>query len=236
MRQLISEDMRTLRRPYEKCLAFGAASLTDAELLAVILRSGRRGHNAVELAEDILCLPPDGSGLTGLGTLSLQELTQIPGVGQTKALEIICLAEIARRMASYRARKVLQVDEAATVADYYMEQLRHEQQEKVICMMIDTKGRLIGDEVITRGTVNASLLSTRDLFLTAIRCRAVGIILVHNHPSGDPTPSEADCLITDKVFKAGNLLDIPLQDHIIIGDYCYVSFLESGLLGPEGRT
>ena len=230
MRNLITEEHASLTRPYEKCAAFGAQSLTDAELLAVIIRTGRRGQSAVKLAEAVLHLPPDGTGLTGLPKLTAAELMQIPGIGRIKAMELMCVSELSRRMAAYRARKTLVPDSPETIAGYYMEQLRHESQENVICMMIDARGQVIGDEVITRGTVNASRLSTRDLFMTAMRYRAVMIVLIHNHPSGDPSPSEADRLITEKAAKAGELLDIRLCDHIIIGDGRYVSFLEAGLL------
>lgn len=230
MRNLIAEEYSSLTRPYEKCEAFGPSSLTDAELLAVIIRTGRKGQSAVSLAEAVLALPPGGSGLTGLLRMSAQELRQIPGIGRIKALELLCVGELSKRMSAYRAHRALSLDRPSSIADYYMEQLRHDTQENVICMMADARGHVIGDEVITRGTVNASLLSTRDLFMTAMKYHAVTIVLIHNHPSGDPTPSEADHIITRKAVCAGQLLDIKVCDHIIIGDCCYVSFLEAGFL------
>lgn len=216
-------------RPYEKCLRFGAASLTDAELLAVIIRTGVKGKDAVDLAKQVLGLCR-GKSLGSLPNLSIPELTEVPGIGEIKAIELSCVGEISRRIASDRTRSSIKVTDPSSIAEYYMEQLRHEDQESILCMMLDVRNHVIGEERITRGTFSASPLSVRDLFLAAFRFRAVGIVLVHNHPSGDPSPSEDDVLITEKVFRAGLLLDIHLLDHIIIGDRAYVSFLESGLL------
>ena len=219
-------------RPYERCLAHGASALTDAELIAVILRTGTRGLTAEGLAGRVLDLCPAGCGLPGLSTLTLQQLLGINGIGEGKAVQLMCLAELASRAARQHARSTLTVRDSGTVAGYYMEHLRHDEQENVICMMLDSRCHFIGDELITRGTCSEAPLSTRDLFLAAIRWRAVNIVLVHNHPSGDPTPSRADILITEKVREAGELLDISLVDHIIIGDRRYVSLADDGYWSP----
>ena len=223
-------------RPYERCLARGAAALTDAELVAVILRTGTAGTPAEHLAEKVLELCPKGSGLPGLNMLTLQQLLSITGIGEVKAVQLMCLAELTSRVARQHARSTLTVRDSETVAGYYMEHLRHDEQENVICMMLDSRCHFIGDELITRGTCSEAPLSTRDLFLAAIRWRAVNIVLVHNHPSGDPTPSRADILITEKVREAGELLDISLVDHIIIWDRRYVSLADDGYWRPETRV
>ena len=216
--------------PYEKCLSKGPESLTDAELLAVIIRTGTHGVSSVELADQILNLSKKDTGLTGICHLTRQELMKLPGIGEVKAIQVLCIGELSKRIATRQAKEKIAFHEPQTIAGYYMEQLRHKEQECMICMMLDTKNQLIGEELISKGTVNASLVSPRDLFLMAFQYHAVHLILVHNHPSGDPTPSQADIALTERIYQAGALLDIKLLDHIIIGDCTYRSFRELGLL------
>lgn len=214
-------------RPYEKCLDLGPEHLTDSELLAVILRTGRRGSSSLELSYEILHLAQTReAGISGLYHLSVQELMRIPGVGKVKAIQLKCIGELSRRMARQKARERLSFNDPATIAAYHMEGLRHLEQEVLLCMMLDTKNHLLGEKQISLGTVNASLISPRELFLEALRFQAVNIILVHNHPSGDPTPSREDVLITQRVHQGGELIGIHLLDHIIIGEHAYMSFRE----------
>lgn len=217
-------------RPYEKCIAKGPSALTDAQLLSVIIRTGTQGVTSEDLAKQILHLSSKESGLASICHLSLQDLMKLPGIGQVKAVQILCIGELSKRIATAQAKKKISFQEPATIAQYYMEQLRHEEQECMICVMLDTKNQLIGDTVISKGTVNASLVSPRDLFLSAMKYHAVHIILVHNHPSGDPTPSQADILLTERLKQVGDLMDIEVLDHIIIGDRVYTSFRELELL------
>lgn len=225
IRELLPEN-----RPYEKCLASGTESLTDTELLAVIIRTGTKGMSAVALADRILNLSCSNEGLLGICHLSRQELMELPGIGLVKAIQIKCIGELSKRIATKRARKALAFTQPLSIADYYMEQLRHEEQEQMICMMLDTKNHFIGDEIISRGTVNASLISPREIFLLALRYHAVHLILIHNHPSGDATPSEDDRILTRRICEAGDLLGISVLDHIIIGDHQYMSFREEKYL------
>lgn len=225
------KDIPAQDRPYEKCLEHGAEHLTDAELLAIILRTGSQGSNSLELSYKILELAHTRKpGLAGLYHLSIQELMDIRGVGKVKAIQLKCLGELSRRTARQSARKRLSFQMPSTIADYYMEELRHEEQEVLLCMMLDTKNHLLGEKRMFLGTVNASLVSPRELFLEALRFQAVNIILVHNHPSGDPTPSREDLQITQRVRQGGELLGIHLLDHIIIGEHAYVSFQEKECL------
>lgn len=230
MKTVNMKELPLSERPYEKCLKSGTESLTDAELLAVILRTGTSGQTSVQLAQNILKLCGTNGGLTGIHHISLAELQKINGVGQVKAIQIKAVGELAKRMAQQQARPALIFSQPCTIAEYYMEQLRHEEQEVLICMMLDTKNRLLGERMIFRGTVNASLVSPREVFLEALRSQAVHIILVHNHPSGDPSPSENDILITKRIAQSGELLGVCLLDHIVIGDQRYVSFREKKLL------
>ena len=210
-------------RPYEKCVRLGAQSLTDAELLAVLLRTGTVGSPSVHMAEEILSLSKDRKGLLGLHTLSLAQLKSVKGIGTVKAIQIKCIGELSKRIAQTTSRKGLQFTQPGTIADYYMERLRHKEQEELICMMLDTKNHLLGEEMIFKGTVNGSFVSPREIFLTAMSYHAVGILLVHNHPS------QADLDVTQRIAEAGELLGIPLLDHIIIGDCKYLSFRQQGI-------
>lgn len=211
--------------PYEKFEKYGEASLTDAELLAVIIRTGSSRKNIMEIAADILALCPYAKGLEGIYELSADRLRSVPGIGRVKAIQIKCIAELSKRIAESKARRKLDFRSAASVAAYYMERLRCEKREMVYCMMLDTKASLICDECISIGTVNASLLSPREIFTRALECHAVSIVLVHNHPSGDPAPSEEDLRITETVKRAGEIIGIRLLDHIIIGQKRYNSIL-----------
>lgn len=218
-------------RPYEKCEKYGASQLTDAELIAIILRTGIKGKNSIALANEILHNPVEEQGLLNLHKWSKEQLLAIPGVGRVKALQILCLSELAKRMP--KALGVINpcFDAPSKIADYYMEDMRHRQQEHIKLLMFNTKSRLVGETEISKGTVNASLISPRELFIEALQKNAVSIILMHNHPSGDPNPSKEDILITKRVKAAGELIGIQLLDHIIIGNNCYISFAQEQLIG-----
>ena len=220
-------------KPYERCLAYGAKSLTDTQLLGAILRVGTTGKDSTELAEAILMLGRSAdseNNLLGLTNLSIEELTTIKGVGTVKAVQIQCICELSRRMAKQTALKKLKFSDSASIALYYMEDLRHLTQEHLMLVLLDNKCSLIKDMVLTIGTINASLVSPRDIFLQALKYGAVYIVLLHNHPSGDATPSRQDVCITEKIKEAGELLGIPLTDHIVIGSNAYTSFKKCGLL------
>lgn len=216
-------------KPYERCLAYGAKSLTDTQLLGAILRVGTTGKDSTELAEAILKLGRSAdseNNLLGLTNLSIEELTTIKGVGTVKAVQIQCICELSRRMAKQTALKKLKFSDSASIASYYMEDLRHLSQEHLMLVLLDNKCSLIKEIVLTIGTINASLVSPRDIFLQALKYGAVYIVLLHNHPSGDATPSGNDISVTKNVYDAGELLGIHLLDHIIIGDNDYVSLKE----------
>ncbi len=217
--------------PYEKFLNQGSASLTEAELLAIILRTGTKNCPALEMAKKVLTLAGGKDfKLNTLHHLSLKELMDIPGIGEVKAIKIKCLSELAVRMALEKASVTLQYDSPKTVADYYMEKLRHKERETVLLLLLDNKLRLIEEYTLSQGTVRASLLSSREIFIEALKCRACHLMLLHNHPSGDPSPSRQDIAVTQQIKEAGELMDIPLIDHIVLGDGCYFSFKEKDLL------
>ena len=223
------KDMPRLERPYEKCEERGASSLSDCELLAVLLRTGTKGENVLDLAERILYHIGE-NGILGIHKFSVEQLMQIKGVGKVKAIQIACISELAKRLAKAEAKKTLCFSSPETIAQYYMEDLRHEKQEHMKMLMLNSKADLIGESDVSKGTVNASLITPRELFIEALQKNAVSIVIMHNHPSGDPTPSRDDMLTTKRISEARNLIGIELLDHIIIGNNCYISFREQGIL------
>lgn len=234
--KLTMKQIPAMERPYEKCLRCGAESLSDVELLAVILRTGSRKSSALDVAAKVLSSARSGDGLLSLVHLSVSDLMEIDGIGQVKAVQIRSIVELGRRIASASAREKISFRDPESIARYYMESLRYEEQENVVCMMLDTKNHLLGDVLLTKGTVNASLLSPREIFVTALSWRAVHIILVHNHPSGDCSPSRNDIEITRQIYSAGELIGIQLLDHIIVGSGCYTSLRQEGLFGLPGEA
>jgi DNA repair protein RadC len=227
------KEISETERPYEKCERFGASSLSDAELLAVLLRTGTRGENALELAKRILYTTGE-QDILSIHHFSIEQLMKIKGVGKVKAIQISCISELAKRLAKAKANSSLKFTCPASIAQYYMEELRHENQEIMKLLMLNSKSHLIGETIISKGTVNASLITPRELFIEALKRNAVSIIILHNHPSGDPTPSREDILITARIRNAGILIGIELLDHIIIGNNCYASFSENQLLCTKG--
>lgn len=225
------ESVRRRDLPYEKFLRMGPESLTESELLAIILRTGTKDKSALELAQEVLALAdPSREVLLGLYDIPLERLMDINGIGQVKAVKLKCLTELSRRIATTTARERINLCEPGTVAKYYMEDLRHRKTESVILVSVDARSRMLGDRVMSVGSATMSLASPREIFMEALRQQAVSIILVHNHPSGDPSPSQADVELTGQLAGMGQMLDIPLLDHIIIGDNEYMSFREKGLI------
>ena len=216
--------------PYDKFIRLGADSLSDAELLAIMLRTGTKTKTPVDLGREILQLFGNQWGLLGLHHFSLREIMKIKGVGEVKAIQLLCIAEIAKRISHRKAELELNFQDPQTIAAYYMEQLRHSEKEKFVLILLNSRNKLIHDEVLSIGTINATLVSPRELFIEALKAEASNIIILHNHPSGDPTPSRQDILITNKIKEVSSLVEIPLIDHIIIGDNQYFSFKQKGLL------
>ena len=227
------KELPDTERPYEKCLMYGAEALTDAELISVIIRTGSRGERCVDLAHRILNAGPDG--LLNLLQLDVKQLTRIHGIGNVKAIQLKCVGELAKRIASTRRRQQVVLESPESIASYYMERMRHETQEILMLAMFDSKSMLIGEKVISVGTCNAALISAREIYRTALQEQAVYIVILHNHPSGNPEPSREDIQVTRKIKQSGEILDILLMDHIIIGDNRYFSFREQDILFEKGR-
>ena len=216
-------------RPYEKCIALGEQSLTDTELIAAIIKTGVSGKPAGELAKDILD-KSHNKGLLGLFDMSIDELMDVKGIGLAKAAQLKCICELSRRLAKQSAGKRLDFSSPYAIAEYYMQDMRHLTKERLVLVMLDSRLNLIKDSVISIGTVNSSLVSVKEVFSEACKNKAVSIVLIHNHPSGDPAPSPQDISVTEQIRKAGLILGIHLIDHIIIGDNNFTSLNECGYL------
>ncbi|MCD8223889.1 MAG: DNA repair protein RadC [Clostridiales bacterium] len=226
------KDLPEDDRPYERCVREGPRQLSDAELLSIIIRTGSREANSLELASGILALNYPNEGILGLLHLTLPELMSVKGIGRVKAVQLLCVGELSRRIWNRRRfhEETQILRQPDQIAAYYQEDMRHLQQEQFRLMLFDTRQALIRELLLSQGTVNASLASPREIFIEALRYRAVSLIMVHNHPSGDPAPSPEDIRLTARVREGGELVGIRLLDHVIIGDGRYFSLKERGLL------
>lgn len=215
------KDIAEENRPRERFQKLGADALSDAELLAIILQKGTFKENAVDMSNRLI----SKYGLEKLSELSLKELQEINGIGPAKALQIKALFELAKRSSTAKNNPAA-IKSAKDVFCLFQEQLKDEKQEKFIVLMLNSKNKTIGEETISLGTLDCALLHPREVFKSAIKNSAAKIILIHNHPSGDPTPSEADRKITEKLAEAGEMLNIPIIDHVIIGQEKWWSWKE----------
>lgn len=219
-------------RPYEKCLKRGPEVLSDGELLSVILRTGSVGMSSLAMCNELLQVLGDSAypGLTGLIHIPTEDLMKIRGIGSVKAVQLKCIGELSRRISREQIRPHVSFTSPASIAGYLMEKLRHEEQEVFVALILDTKNQLLKELEITRGTVNATLITPREVFIQALKYHGVNLILAHNHPSGDPTPSLQDRTVTEQFIRSGAMLGVQVLDHIIIGDKVYYSFEEEGLI------
>ena len=215
-------------RPYEKYVLHGEDSLSDAELLAIILKSGTKDKNSLDIAREIL--KGNHNNLLNLYDLSYRDLMQFSGVGMVKAIQLKAVAELSQRIAKTQSGYQIRMDNPNSIAAYYMEQMRHLKQEQLICAFFDAKNNFLGDVQVSKGAVNYAYVSPREIFRYAFDYGAVIFILLHNHPSGDPKPSDDDILITRRIEKGAQILELALVDHIIIGDNKYYSFKENELI------
>lgn len=214
-------------RPREKLIEKGAASLSNQELLAILLRTGTQGLSAIDLATRILC---EGSGGLGhLGRCRVDELIRIEGVGKAKACQLLAALELGKRMSKLDAPLRIDIHAPKDVADRYMSEMRFLDREVFKVLYLNTKNEIIRDEAVSVGSLNASIVHPREVFKPAIVHSSNAVILMHNHPSGNPSPSQEDIQITKRLSEAGELIGIKVLDHIVIGDGRYYSLKENGL-------
>jgi DNA repair protein RadC len=228
MSHISVKNLPESERPYERFRALGAEALSDAELLAIIVKTGTRDLTSLELARQLLSQCQ--GNLLNLYEMSYEQLLQIRGIGPVKAIQLKAIAELSRRIARTCRGYQLSMDSPATIAEYYMEQMRHERQEVFMGAFFDAKSKFLGDCPITKGSSSQALVAPAELFRHALLSGAVMIVVLHNHPSGDPTPSEEDCRITEQLRQGAKLLGLTLADHIVIGDNRYYSFHESNMI------
>ena len=212
-------------RPREKMAANGAAVLTDAELIAILLRTGTAEKSAIDIASEMTA---DGGLYKRLaGITRLNELTNIKGLGQAKAATVLAALEIGRRIASAKPIEKIHLSCPQDVADFLMPRLRYAAKEQFVVILLNNKNKVIGTEVVSEGSLSSSVVHPREVYAPAILHHAAAIMVAHNHPSGDPKPSIEDEEVTRLLLRSGKVLGIPMIDHVIIGDGNYYSFLEN---------
>lgn len=212
-------------RPREKMAANGAAVLTDAELIAILLRTGTAEKSAIDIASEMTA---DGGLYKRLaGITRLNELTNIKGLGQAKAATVLAALEIGRRIASAKPIEKIHFSCPQDVADFLMPRLRYAAKEQFVVILLNNKNKVIGTEVVSEGSLSSSVVHPREVYAPAILHHAAAIMVAHNHPSGDPKPSIEDEEVTRQLLRSGKVLGIPMIDHVIIGDGNYYSFLEN---------
>ena len=221
-------ELPASERPRERLKSHGPGALSSAELLAVLLGSGFEGNSAARIGHEILA-SAHGS-LRRLSSQPVAALTSLPGVGNARAVAIHAALELGRRMAVEDREDGIPIRGPRDVHEIFGQKLQDLPVEEFHVAILDSQHRLERDVTVTRGLLNSSLVHPREVFREAIAENAAAIILVHNHPSGDPTPSPDDRVTTEQLVAAGRVLDIPVQDHVIVGRGRYVSFAEAGLL------
>lgn len=219
-------DLQKSERPRERLAKQGAESLSDAELLAILLRTGTQGENAVQIGTRLI---NTFDGLKGLRRAAYEEVCQQRGIGPAKAAQIKAAIELASRLNSLETEERQTIHSPQDAANYVTHEMSSLEKEELWVIILDTRNRVIKYEKLYRGSINSSQVRVAELFTNAIKLNAAGIIVVHNHPSGDPTPSTEDITLTRSIVDAGRILDIEVLDHIIIGGKEHVSLKERGL-------
>lgn len=218
-------------RPYEKLEKYGPEMLSNAELLAIIIRSGSKNETSVSLAQRILMQDNEGRGPAFLHSISLQQLRNIKGIGKVKAIQIKATMEFSKRIATTLSNnKKITIRTAMDVSKMLMEEMRHLKKEVFKAVLLNTKNQVIRQIDISIGSLNASIVHPREVFMEAIKSGCSSVLLVHNHPSGDPAPSIQDIETTKRLINAGDILGIKVLDHVIIGNGIYISLKEKGLI------
>lgn len=215
-------------RPRERLAAGGPEALSSAELLAIILRTGWREESALALAQRLLARP---RGLRYLAEAGYAELAALKGMGPAKAAQVKAAVELGRRLAQAGQAARTVIRSPLDVAALFMEEMRYLDREHFRVLLLNTKNQVLAQEKVSVGSINSSIVHPREVFKRAIKESAAALILVHNHPSGDPAPSREDLEVTKRLMEAGKILGIAVLDHVIIGDGRYLSLREKGLLG-----
>lgn len=216
-------DLPESERPRERLFRYGADVLSNNELLAIILRTGTPEENVINLSNRIL---NESGGLNGLLGLSPEEIMSLKGIGKAKASQIIATGELAKRFKAYKSGDIYIIKQPKDAVSLVMEEMRYFKEEHLRVIMMNTKNMVISVKDVSIGSLNSSIVHPREVFSEAIRRSSASIIICHNHPSGDPTPSKEDISVTERLKECGKILGIDLLDHLIIGNGSYVSLKE----------
>lgn len=214
--------------PREKLIEYGAKRLSNSELLAVLIRTGNGKSTALDLSHELLRTIPDG--IASLSDCSLEEIIEVKGMGETKSAQILAAVELGKRVILENTKKKKKITSPLDLVDFFMADMCRLKKEHFKITMLDTKNYIIGVVEVSIGNLNSSIVHPREVFKEAIKRSSSAIILVHNHPSGDPTPSREDINITKRLVECGDLLGIRILDHIIIGDKKHISLKEIDIL------
>ena len=223
------KELPETERPYEKAQMYGIENLSNSELLAIIIKTGTKEKTSVELAQEILSIEKtDKENIQFLHNVSIEELTKIKGIGKVKAIQIKAICELNKRMARPIGGEEIKIRTAENVAELLMNEMKYEKREKVKTLVLNTKNILLKIFDVSYGGTNSAVIEPKDVLTEPIKMGAPKIILVHNHPSGDPTPSKEDIEFTKRIYNAAALLGIELLDHIVIGNQKYISIFSIG--------
>lgn len=229
--RLRMKDIPVSERPYEKLEKYGQETLSNAELLAVIIRTGTQEETSVSLAQRLLTLGENSGGIAFLHDMSVEELRKTKGIGRVKALQIKAVMELSKRIsASLINNNRVTIKSPVEVSTLLMEEMRHLKKEVFKSILLNTKNHIIKVLNVSVGSLNSSIVHPREVFSEAVKVGCSGMLLVHNHPSGDPEPSREDIETTQRLVNAGSILGIKVLDHVVIGDGKYISFKEQGLM------
>nr|WP_272917326.1 MULTISPECIES: DNA repair protein RadC [Halobacillus] len=214
-------------RPRERLMELGPSHLSNQELLAILLGSGTKQESVMELSNRLLV---HFEGITLLKDAAVEELTAIKGIGAAKAVQLLAAVEFGKRMHKMKPVERYMIRSPEDGADFIMEEMRDLKQEHFICLFLNTKNQVLHRQTIFIGSLNASIVHPREVFKEAVKRSAASIICAHNHPSGDPTPSQEDIQVTQRLKECGKMIGIELLDHIVIGDRTFISLKEKGYL------
>lgn len=227
MSNVMIRDVPSEERPRERMIQLGAAALSNAELLAILLRTGTSSQSSLHLAQHVLA---QTGGLSGLTDSTIESLVQLKGVGPAKAVQILAGVELGRRISRTIPEERVTIRSPQDAAQYVMDEMQYLKQEHFVCLYLDTKNQVINKETVFVGSLNAAIVHPREIFRKAIQRASAAVVCMHNHPSGDPNPSGEDLNVTRRLKEAGELIGIDVLDHIIIGQQTFYSMKEHGHL------
>ena len=222
------KNLPETERPVEKTMAKGITTLSNAELLAILIGSGSRDKSAIGVAEEVISQNPQG--ILYLTESSAEELMKISGIGRTKAVRILAAVELGKRISTAPKQKKIGIAVAEDIVNLFMEDMRYEKREIFKALLLNAKGEIVSTEIVSVGELTSTLVHPREVFSQAIKKSAAAVVFIHNHPSGDPTPSGEDFETTKMLTDCGKLLRINVLDHIIIGDGRFCSMRSKGYM------